>query len=787
MGRRRRRSSAIVVLAGAAALCGAPRVGGQDGAAERGVRVVARWVTRYERDIHNPKGYGGPPLVTYGEHDTRNDVVIVAREEALEGQLELRRWIIEDVSYHLTQGAITAAPKDEPRYLKQAPIAASFHFTKSDFDARLPPSRHESLAEERRRAESLRRQVASAARRGTPEGREVARSLRQELAGVEASIRATEFLHASHELFFSGGRRAENDWGSASICLPRLEYTRVWWEGRRRRPDVAEFRFDGNADRRSERSGLLLPCLFSAEGPVGRPLVREVSTTNPANGFSLRERTVFIRTPANLPPERDHRLLVSIPGYATWEPQATRSETNPGNELLVEARVVTRGGGEPGSDLVRRFTFELAGTSAEPGVAINYPPADRATRDPDLRFTEDRNVAAARVTDSQGQSAEVEPATNRGGALISSYDWGAHAHVLVTAELDDGRLLFGELEDRPGRHDIPVPRCRDGSRIPEHRRIGSIRELPDDDDSENTPAGDGFRGDGLTLYEEYRGFYENGEHLRCRPGVKDLFIRNEVGAVAETGIALFSARSGLAVHQELRGDELDADRCINFNRADGGHRQHGILMGAETPTSRVAGFAAPAATRHRRGATRPITPGDVDEIAVSPGYASGAVRVDGLLQVNTVYTVMIAHELGHSCGMEHHGTGDRGETWTVHRRPDGRGEVRVGGEVIELRREDGTAVAITPNVRAVNMYLGVKGGQHSGRADCFMRYACAQAYTPEGLPRVRHLVKNTEVPGTAICSSATGSGVNAAGRSPHPRYGDASKGNCQAQMRVSDR
>jgi len=72
-----------------------------------------------------------------------------------------------------------------------------------------------------------------------------------------------------------------------------------------------------------------------------------------------------------------------------------------------------------------------------------------------------------------------------------------------------------------------------------------------------------------------------------------------------------------------------------------------------------------------------------------------------------------------------------------------------------------------------------------------MRYAVAQAY-PKADTNVRYWVKGDELKGIFLCISPVGTGVNAPGRSPQPRYGDADqttnhpRGNCAGQLCVND-
>jgi hypothetical protein len=84
-----------------------------------------------------------------------------------------------------------------------------------------------------------------------------------------------------------------------------------------------------------------------------------------------------------------------------------------------------------------------------------------------------------------------------------------------------------------------------------------------------------------SLYEEYRGWVENGKHIEGDPKAKDFFVLNLIGADAKAGINLFEALSQLRVHSRLRRSEMSvAKRLMNANHRDAPHRvdQHGVWV-----------------------------------------------------------------------------------------------------------------------------------------------------------------------------------------------------------------
>ena len=449
------------------------------------------------------------------------------------------------------------------------------------------------------------------------------------------------------------------------------------------------------------------------------------------------------------------------------------------------------------------FRFELTKASREPGIALNYPPKDEATDDYDLQFA---SPTPGSTQGPFGQYIEMPPGASgaEAQAVLSAFDWGAWGTLKVTAKLPDGREIVGHLEGDESRTAILIPKRQHNSFIadkwkedPNNKATG----LADNDDSENDPVGDGDKGDGLTLYEEYRGFRINGKHVSGHPQKKDFFVHNATGADLWPGVRHFAKITGLNVHYRFQIDEFDIDptsatfRRINFNHAEGSHEvdQHGIYIRKFDPGLAASGVSDFGPPKHVRYVDMSQKPGDMS-------YARRGSRII----TRDVGVAFVAHELGHAIRIYHHGEDDHYRRWTfkrdsvdatrLYRRPgDGRLVVLETGREVDVRYEDDV-----PNPLSGFFWVGVWGGQHSGVEDCVMRYDNAVAYVP-GPGRnspIRYWADGGEVTGMGLCDTVTGTGVNAQGRTPRPRYGGASqlestgparRGNCKAQLCVSDR
>jgi hypothetical protein len=289
-------------------------------------------------------------------------------------------------------------------------------------------------------------------------------------------------------------------------------------------------------------------------------------------------------------------LIVKMPAYPTWRPTAGRTEKDTGldpstgqpNILEIDTQLVDTTTGQ--NSFAEKLTFSLTDFSSETCVSMNWPPPSLATDDPDLTFEPKFNPLASISPDgttltssSPGVGLPANPTV-----FLSPHDWGAWATLHVTAEVN-GQTIKGHLAD--SSNDILLPKRQAGSHIADVWKSQHAVALttPDDDDSEPDPAGyPGCLGDGFTLYEEYRGFSENGKHIEGDPHKKDFFIENLIGADAEPGIFLFTELTSLNVHKDIQKSETKIDHpngslgsiLINFNRSQGAHStdQHGVTI-----------------------------------------------------------------------------------------------------------------------------------------------------------------------------------------------------------------
>jgi hypothetical protein len=498
--------------------------------------------------------------------------------------------------------------------------------------------------------------------------------------------------------------------------------------------------------------------------------------------------------------------------YREWRPIPGLSEDEAGSDVGLLWEVEEPGVPQGQEARVVKVTFRLAKVSKYPGVCMNWPlPPSGASAPPpkhDLRFgPHESSVRDGYSVSSDGQVAICSGASvehNSGGVFVECFDGGAIGEVVAEAELSDGRILQAQVRGQPASGKILIPDRDEGvSDIAKQWRAQRAGALSDDSDDENIPVGDpAAPGDGLSVWEEYRGFYQGGEWKNnCFPKRKDLFIINKVGARAKDGIELFERATGLVVHDELLDTECIPHNVINFNKRADRHivDQNGLYM-KEVPGD--VGYAKKMPGRNFPGPpknTMSVRVAMIDSIDVvfqlTPNF-----RV-----TQNANSTHIAHELSHGIGVYHHGDRDTfgGTDW--HRASgvtipgisspvDRVIEGAQTGPLIDVLLEAGLTPMGNDAIFGVGgtqikIWIGERSGQHSGDVNCVMRYAVAQAYRREGAPSTRVIHATLEPYGDALCTSQIGTLFNYITHSPQSRYGpaDTKRGNCAQQFVISDK
>jgi hypothetical protein len=299
-------------------------------------------------------------------------------------------------------------------------------------------------------------------------------------------------------------------------------------------------------------------------------------------------------------PETELEAVIIPPdNYESWLPTGDKDEDTPSLAPLAakaELRLKNKPGKKPSE--TAKFKFALIETSKEPGLCLNAPKKDKAKKSFDLKFRQKDNPELE-ISDD-GQTATSKEFVDTDVAVVRSYDWGAYAKLKVTAILDNGKEMAAHLEGKPQQEEMVIPLDENDNRVAdgwEKEKNVYGKNLPADWDGAEEPKGQKAPGDGISLYEKYRGFEFEGIHERLDPNHKYLFVHDpdeilSLVAQDERVQAMnFKAVSKLRLrfidedHWTGPGSSREKKRIVNFNTGwKGGHAvdQHALDVKLES-------------------------------------------------------------------------------------------------------------------------------------------------------------------------------------------------------------
>ena len=430
---------------------------------------------------------------------------------------------------------------------------------------------------------------------------------------------------------------------------------------------------------------------------------------------------------------------------------------------------------------------------------------------------------------------------------LTTMDFGAHGEVVALVRSPCGGGWVQVPDSRTGASSIFVGPGgdSDGNFIPDSYQ--QYAGLTADSDDDGDPVGDGSPGDGLTAFEEYRGFMRarpsvtncnsrlNVEHVRTSPTRKDLFI-HATDPLLWRAAMHFKSPSGLEIHmlcpQEPNGvpDPDDSTRRYRvrvLNKTAGisqnlvGHAGEKLTLDRPQHWLRVVNEPVPGLygrsiriNQNEFGPPRNVDRAAVDLAGIRNAARTGRYRIahgsgvwypEDAQQMTYERMVLLItwHELGHSVGIRHHGDNN----------PPG--SVVLLDQPTCLRGMQAGSVEGVPACAASG--VANRGGQNSGNAVCPMKYIQLHYYVPPSSAPLRRagfvdfrpagswpwrrprqlegahggpvlLYKKTlDPPGLgAFCTSRTGTGINALPLDENHAGAANRTPSCAAQLRVND-
>lgn len=192
--------------------------------------------------------------------------------------------------------------------------------------------------------------------------------------------------------------------------------------------------------------------------------------------------------------------------------------------------------------------FTLFDISEEPGICLNS--GDDNT-DPDMDIKEDNQYVEFEIEKKDKQIVAVNRTSTHSREeaiiVISSLDYGAHA--LIQARIKAADVWYDAEVKELGGNALHLPFDENENHIADkwEKDMGIFaRNYAPSWDYDPYPDKQRSNGDGYTLYEEYRGFIEQGhvfkegkheqvndDHVRTDPMYKDVFVYDQDGLFKE--------------------------------------------------------------------------------------------------------------------------------------------------------------------------------------------------------------------------------------------------------------
>ncbi len=262
-------------------------------------------------------------------------------------------------------------------------------------------------------------------------------------------------------------------------------------------------------------------------------------------------------------------VTVEVARYESWIPQGNiDAPKEPGiNPLTITATVHKKGD----KKTLRQayLNISLPYVSKNKGVCGNWP--KNAGEDEGLRFREKDFPKSGGLLYKDRTHLETDIPVQEVMLKVHSYDYGAWGTLRITARDEAGRDLKVKMrgKDTP---DLDIPVDDDANRIADSWKPEDTKGKPKDWDDE-TIEGQNAKGDGITLYDEYRGFVVKNaaggrEFTRLGPKTKEMFIidKDNIAPVAkwEEVTGGFKAYRLTDTMVEAGADEKSGDK-VNFN------------------------------------------------------------------------------------------------------------------------------------------------------------------------------------------------------------------------------
>jgi len=460
----------------------------------------------------------------------------------------------------------------------------------------------------------------------------------------------------------------------------------------------------------------------------------------PDSGLALKGsyHGKYISKTWSLTPSGKGKALILTKCDKSWLPEDKNS-----------VKIAVKGDGLYGEKVKFRFTlFEI---TSEPGTCMNSKDEDK---EPDLDFYHPDNSETKFSTierTKDGFIAETAKEVKNTTITVASRDFGAWGKLKAEAGYPG---MWLPILTENGKTYITIPLDESGGK---ENQIADKFEKDNNLDAGVDPLLDeedpGKRGDGLSAYEEYRGFFigRGNPHHRTNPKEPDLFVFTESNSLKQHLRAIRNNfPAGIQVHLI---NHLQYKNIMEINPNNNLHNlvvQHGLRMLEKALEEGVLGE----------------TLGECDS-PESCLYISVDIERHNLFpnfKIRYLYNTIV-HEIMHGISLDHHGRDhmfiSQAADFYVHQ-----------------------------SVGAYTHYFALYDGASSGDVRCVMSYGQSEYYqnaqgqiavNAQGRP-IPFIDTISKIRYNHLCT-----GKNGTGAGENLQLGPAAKGECITQVQISDR
>ncbi len=403
--------------------------------------------------------------------------------------------------------------------------------------------------------------------------------------------------------------------------------------------------------------------------------------------------------PKKPPKKNDCNVTVSLS-------QVNEADLPEPNRVYTVIATITIDGSDDNCT-AQEIDFTLFDVSKERGRCLNdMEQFDDVDEDLQMSQSFNQDYEITKLTAKKTLSGKSQTQTIN----IDCRDWGAYGKLKASV-LVGGSWYEAEGDGTPDKY-VSIPIDYNNNHIADYwEKQNNVYGKPADWDEDPNPTGQAKTGDGMTNYEEYRGFFVSDgsggkEHQRMDPNQKEIFVLDDDQIFdisswkAATGIKAYWLTKDMVYGDKAGDDNNQNYRWVNFCRGNAQGLKYAVhlvkVTGMSDPYGKhqepfVFGYNDPGYGPPKYATRTVIFPDRIRNWMVIEadtldnllkkfpnGFAIGKdvytkkevqdlinqIRTPAKLDVLVDFwqNLCVLHEVGHACDAHHHGGGDPNKT-----------------------------------------------------------------------------------------------------------------------------